>query len=297
MVNLKHKAAVLFLSVLIFGLLVIASCNIDVMGSFSSSDLDERLLEKDNFKFLSGETTDRAADWTTALSSLPNEYSFIVVTDTHLEEGDAFGFEKLPSVIESYNGSTATPKIEFVVVLGDITQFGTEQDIKLFMDIAEDTKNGGIPYYPVIGNHDFYFGNWPAWKGLIGSTSYRINAGDKATLFILDSANSFFGKQQLDWLESELYSAKGHVFVFTHSPLFVDGPIGMQQVTDKRERARIISILDNKCDIMFMGHMHKRREDEINGVRYVTTEDFRSKNIYCIVTVKSSGITYEFKKL
>jgi predicted phosphodiesterase len=298
-ISKRGKAVFLFLSVFLLTLFFAISCNVDVFGAFSSSNLDERLAEKDNFKFLSGSArTAVTADWTT-LSSLPDEYSFVVVTDTHLEEGGSFGFDGLPGAIQAYNAVSSNLDIEFVVVLGDITQFGTEQDIRLFMSIAEDARNGGIPYYPVIGNHDFYFGNWPDWKGLIGSTSYRINAGtnNHTTLFVLDSANSFFGKQQLDWLQSELINTGGRIFVFTHSPLFVDGPIGMQQVTDTRERARVISILNNKCDIMFMGHMQKRRIDEINGVKYVAIEDFRSKNVYCIVTVRNSGISYRFEEL
>jgi predicted phosphodiesterase len=307
------KMRVLFLSVFVLVFVFVASCHLDIFGSFSSSELEERLKAKNEFNFLKGKTTDRKDEapvkknWLTALSELPEQYSFVIVSDTHIEDGDSFDFDKLPGVIKKYNDAaviSGSPKIEFVAVLGDITQYGTEQDIRTFIDIAEDPKNGGIPYYPVIGNHDFYFDNWPNWRGLIGSTNYKIEGRTAetepphTTFFVLDSANSFFGKEQLDWLESELFHTKGQrVFVLTHSPLFVDGPVNMQQVTDTRERARIISILNNKCNIMFMGHMHKRREDKVNGVRYVAIEDFRTKNVYCIVTVKDSGITYKFKEL
>jgi 3',5'-cyclic AMP phosphodiesterase CpdA len=272
-------------------LLVIAfcfatGCNVDLLGLFVSTDLDERLQEKDNLKFLNGN------DWTTL--SLDTEYSFIVLTDIHIENGNASGLEKLKGVIADNNTTAGNSKIEFVAVLGDITQYGSAQDSDKFIEIA---GTFGVPCYPVIGNHDIYFGNWPVWKEKIGSTCYRINSGGAATLFVLDSANAFFGKNQLDWLERELRSAQGHVFVFTHSNLFVNGPADIQQTTDIRERARIVSILQNKCDIVFMGHVHKRVINETGNVKYITIEDFKSAQIYCLVTVKNSGITYNFFKI
>ncbi len=247
---------------------------------------------KTKIKFLGG---DGSRDWTSLPATFPAEYSFVIVTDLHIEDGDMFGFDKLPDAITEYNAEAELP-IAFAVALGDITQYGTEEDIKKFMEVAENLGKMDIPCYPVIGNHDIYFGNWPVWKGLIGSTRYRIDGGN-TSLFILDSANSFFGKQQLDWLQSELLSAKKNVFVFTHSPLFVEGPVGMQQITDTRERARVISILNDKCDMMFMGHSHKRVINNTGNVEYVSIEDFKSFKTYCVVTVRSSGISYEFKKL
>jgi len=265
----------IFKLILFCVILIFVGCNNDFLGFFVSNDLDERLKEKDNLIFL------KERDWTNL--SLGDSYSFIVLTDTHIENGKTFGLESLVNAI--------TPDIKFAVILGDITQTGAEKDIDKFIEIADSL---GIPCFPVIGNHDFYFGNWRFWRDKIGSTSYRINS-DTATLFILDSANSFFGKEQLDWLERELKTAKGRIFVFTHSPLFVRGPFGMQQITDTRERARIISILRDKCDIMFMGHSHYRLLNEVGNVDYIVIEDFVSTNVYCLVTVTPDGITYEFK--
>jgi len=256
----------------------LSSCNVDFLGFFYSSDLDERLAERDNFIFLS--------DGQRSLS-FGDEYSFIVLTDTHIEDGDAFGFEALADVI------AGNSEIKFVALLGDITQYGSERDINRFIDIS-DTFN--IPCYPVIGNHDIYFNNWPVWKDLIGSTRYRINGGG-TTLFILDSANAFFGMEQLNWLQKELKNTSGRVFVFTHSNLFVDDPFHIQQSSDIKERARITSILRDKCEIMFMGHSHERRYNEAGNVKYVNIEDFRETKVYCLVSVTNSGVSYTFEKL
>jgi len=257
---------------------LLSACTVDFLGFFYSNDLDERLAERDNFKYLlEGQRS----------LSFGDEYSFIVITDTHIEDGNAFGLEALADVI------AADSNIKFVTFLGDITQFGSQKDMNKFIEIS---KTFNVPCYPVIGNHDIYFGNWPVWKEHIGSTRYRIDGGN-TTLFILDSANAFFGKEQLDWLQKELKNTSGRVFVFTHSNLFVNDLPDIQQLSDMKERARITSILKNRCDIMFMGHSHERRFNEVGKVKYVNIEDFHGTKVYCLVSVTGAGVTYKFKKL
>jgi len=262
---------------------VTVSCNVDLFGLFASTDLDERLKEKNNFTFLNtvGGTT----------VTLGDEYSFIVITDIHTEGGDAHGLENIKIVIEN------NPEIKFAVFCGDNTQTGAEQDIRKIIEIAQSL---GIPVYPVIGNHDIYFGNWSVWKRLIGSTSYRVN-GDSATLFILDSANGFLGKQQLDWLENELKSAhggaNGRVFVFSHHNLFAGSAVNIQQMADTQEIARIVSLVSRKYGIMFTGHSHERLIKEAGGALFINIEDFISSKTYCLVTVTQTGVSYVFEKL
>ena len=273
----KHSF-IIFLTALLLCLMFLTGCNVDLFGLFGSSDLDNRLKERNSFKFLAeGERN----------LSLGVEYSFIVLTDTHIEDGNAWGLEKLKDVIE------ADSNIKFAVITGDITQYGTAQDVQKFIDIARSLN---VPCYPVIGNHDIYFGNWPNWKDRIGSTSYRINA-DAATLFILDSANAYFGRDQLDWLEREMRTAAGRVFVFSHANIFVESLVDIQQFTDTKERARLVSILRNRAGFMFMGHVHRQTLNEAGNVQYISIEDYRDKRVYCVVSVRQNGIDLQYKKL
>jgi len=272
------KISVLF--VLMFSACFLVSCNIDFPGLFASGDLDERLKERNNFRFLS------PSDLTIPLGE---EYSFIVLNDTHIENGDALGLEKLNDVIKS------NKKIKFVVFNGDISQNGKRQDIEKFIEIAKEARSLEVPYYPVIGNHDVFFGNWTVWKELIGSTCYRVNGGSAKLLFI-DSANAYFGNDQLDWLERELKNSNGRVFVFTHVNLFGETPVE-PQFTDTRERAKIVSMLKGRADIMFTGHSHRRNETEAGGVRYITIEEYRDYRVYCLVSVTKNSVSCEFKKL
>ena len=275
MVKFSFISAVFLLGVMCFT----SACNNDIFGLFGSTNLDKRLEEKNNFTFLD------KRGWRT-LSSLGDEYSFIVLTDTHIEDGNIYGLEKLKNVIEGSD-------IKFVVFSGDITQNGAARDIQAFIETADSM---GVPCYPVIGNHDIYFDNWTSWKDKIGSTSYRIDA-DETTLIILDTANAFLGAWQMDWLDRELRSTARHVFVFAHVNIFTENPLDFQQHTSTKERARLVSLLQSRCNAMFTGHLHKRIEREAGNVKYITIEDYRDNRVYCVVSVSSSGISYRFERL
>ncbi|MDR0561744.1 MAG: metallophosphoesterase [Spirochaetaceae bacterium] len=253
----------------------LSACSVDLPGLIASQDLDVRLKDRDRFHFLT--EADRNL-------TLEDAYEFLVLTDTHIQDGNAFGLENLASVIND---------ARFVVILGDITQNGSEKDILKFISIAETL---GVPCYPVIGNHDIYFNNWYNWRDHIGSSSYRIN-GSNTTLFILDTANAWVGNAQIKWLDKELETAKPHIFIFTHTNLFVEHIIDLQQTTDIRERARFMSLLDGRCEAFFTGHVHRRIIKTFGGVQYITIEDFRSKKTYCRVQVSPEGIRYSFEKL
>ncbi|MDR2634049.1 MAG: metallophosphoesterase [Treponema sp.] len=259
-------------------LLVFGSCTVDLPGLFGSDDMNVRFFERNTFNFLTPES--RAL-------SLGEEYAFLVLSDTHIEGTDAFGLENLASVVDD--------TIKFVVITGDLTQSGKREEVQRFIEIA---RTLGVPCYPMLGNHDVYFGNWTVWKELIGSSTYRIDTPDSSTtLLILDTANASMGKEQLDWLEAELQTARSHVFVFTHTNLFVEGMGDLQQMTDVRERARIMALLQGRVDALFTGHVHKRIIKTLGGVEYITLEDYRSKKTYLHVQVSQGGFEYTFRKL
>jgi len=273
-------------SVFLIGILCfLAGCNNDYIGLVTAKDLDDRLAVRNEFVLLKDDDLDIDFD---------DDYSFIVLTDTHIENGDDWGLSGIVNIADNIDA-------KFVVVLGDITQYGSVQDMQKFLDFTEALS---VPCYPVAGNHDVYFDSWPVWKSMIGSTSYKVkitnnDSGAETTLFILDSANAFFGRSQLDWLEYELKQlpANERIFVFTHAPLFVTGPVNMQQITDVKERARVVSLLRGRNAMMFMGHLHKDMLNEAGGVKYVAIEDFKSKKAYCVVTVNGANISFERKKL
>jgi len=279
----RYKKIILL--IILSALIFLAGCAYDFLGFFASSDLDGRLKARDKFVLLDGN------NWRSMM--LGGDYSFIVVTDIHIQDGETYGFEGLKSVIED-----PVNNIRFMVVLGDITQNGSRGDLKLFIDIA--VNKFGVPCYPVIGNHDLYSGGWRVWRELIGSTNYRIDGGG-VTLLIMDSANLFLGKRQMDWLEREIRSASGRVFVFTHANLFTTHIEDPQQMTGINERARVASILKDKCEAMFTGHVHEWYTNDIGRVKYITVDAYHAtvntNRSYCLVHVNGDNIRYEYKRL
>ncbi|GHU43877.1 hypothetical protein FACS1894190_14780 [Spirochaetia bacterium] len=257
---------------------LLSGCEVDILGIFGSNDLDERLKHSKDFKFVQEELK--------KAQNFGNDYEFLVISDTHIIGQNANGLEGLEGKI---NGA------KFIVVTGDITQSCTEEEMKRFIEIASSFS---VPVFPVIGNHDIYMGHWPVWRDNIGSTKYRIDSSN-TTLIILDSANAFFGNDQLSWLDEQLDTAKKFTFVFTHTNPFVTAApeFQQQQLTDTRERARFISILTKNCQALFSGHVHKRVINRVAGIEFVTLENFNGHKTFCRVHVTPQGFSYSFDSL
>lgn len=272
------RFCIFFLLMIIVHIFLLTSCSIDLFGLVYSSELQERWAEKDTFVYL--DDSDRSLN-------LGENFSFIVLNDVHITENDSHGLERFVNVAEE-NGDS------FVVISGDITQSGKRSELKVFLDFADSLS---VPCYPVIGNHDIYFGNWKtAWKKMIGSSVYRIDS-DYITMIMLDSANAAFGNAQINWLDKQLKTSKENTFIFSHANLFTDSAFALQQFTDIRERARFMSMLDDRCTAVFSGHVHEHIVTQAGKVRYITQDDFKSNKNYCRVTVSPGNVSYEFKSL
>jgi 3',5'-cyclic AMP phosphodiesterase CpdA len=241
------------------------------------NDYDSRFAYHEEFHFLTA--ADRSQSWGSA-------YSFIVVSDIHIGgDESAREFAKLK---DKLNGAA------FVVAAGDLTDNGTREELRLFINAAASL---GVPCYPVIGNHDIYTARAAPWRELIGSTAYRIDSPG-TSLFILDNANAALGYDQLSWFERELKTAPKNTFVFAHENLFTGGPFTVEQVTDLRERAKLMSLLKDRCDALFMGHIHQRIVKEYGGTMYITLENYGSTDatgVFCRVSVSETGISYQFE--
>jgi predicted phosphodiesterase len=236
-------------------------------------NVDTRFSWRDEFNFL---TSSEYPSLTVGGTS----FSFIVISDTH------------DSDFTPLNGEFITGD-EFVIITGDITYGGTAELIDDFKTYALALSK---PCYPVLGNHDIDADRGRPWKAAIGSTIYRVDIpGGDTTLFILDSADAIYGKDQLDWLERGLKTAHKNVFVFTHCNFFNNSPTQVEQFNDIRERARIMSLLHGRCRAVFSGHLHDRVIKEFGGVQYYTLEDFSTHKNYCRVTVSATGISYDLR--
>lgn len=76
------------------------------------------------------------------------EFKFAFVTDTHIGSPNGVAEEDLERTVADIN---SLEDIDFVLLTGDITEMGTDEEIELVKGIIEKLE---IPYYIVPGNHD-----------------------------------------------------------------------------------------------------------------------------------------------
>ena len=184
--KIKKNIAILFL--------FITSCEyLDLCSIANSDTIDFRFNENKNY-----------SSHPNPIISNPENFSFLVVSDTHYYK-EKFGYGKrLDKLRQDYNA-------DFLIINGDISQSGLEKQFNLFLDDMKD-YNGII--YPVLGNHDVYNNGNKVFGKLLGQFIYSLEIGNTKLIF-LDTATGTFGKKQKDWYEKELSTNK-QIIVFTH---------------------------------------------------------------------------------
>ena len=73
-------------------------------------------------------------------------FRFAWLSDTHV--GSANAAEDLRAAVRDLN---ALPGVQFVVLSGDITEYGSREQLTLVKDILADLQ---VPYHLIPGNHD-----------------------------------------------------------------------------------------------------------------------------------------------
>lgn len=255
----------------------LVSCSADPKGLvISSSDVDKRFEDSSTMPNKKG------------VAIPENEFSFIVVADTHVYKGDASDLIALKNKLNSDGEND-----KFLIACGDISQCGAAEDFQAFKDALEDEN---FPVYTTIGNHDLYYDGWSNYRRILGKSCYTFNAGE--VLFIsFDSANGTLGRKQKNWLEWVLNNkTESLVIIFTHFEFFSPGSTTIQQYTDIEEVAYLVHLFGKTgVDYVFMGHSHQFSHNEIGGVHFVNAPGFHGDRKYLRVKVnKSSGsIDYE----
>src|SRR5688572_12646443 len=96
-------------------------------------------------------------------------FTFAFLSDTHI--GSNMAEEDLRRTVRNINADSS---IAFVVITGDITEFGSDDEIKLAKQILDSLNK---PWYIIPGNHD---SNWSE----SGSNSFKKIFGAETFSFI-----------------------------------------------------------------------------------------------------------------
>lgn len=213
--------------------------------------------------------------------SNPENFSFLVVSDTHYYK-EKFGYGKrLDKLRQDYNA-------DFLIINGDISQSGLEKQFNLFLDDMKD-YNGII--YPVLGNHDVCNNGNKVFGKLLGQFIYSLEIGNTKLIF-LDTATGTFGKKQKDWYEKELSTNK-QIIVFTHYN-FITGTVQEWTSVSYTEDEYYFFNINEKYNVKYVisGHLHQNNESKVRNVMYKTLTTLQNeKNAVLLISINKTEIT------
>lgn len=135
------------------------------------------------------------------------DFKFAHVSDTHI--GGATAAEDLSRTVKSINSDSS---LSFVVITGDITEFGADEEIVLAKKILDSLSK---PWYIIPGNHD---ANWSesgsnTFKKVFGSETFSFMHNGYLFLGTASGPNMRMSPGQVPrehvvWLDSTLSNLK-----------------------------------------------------------------------------------------
>ena len=156
-----------------------------------------------------------------------------------------------------------------------------------------------FPFYPVVGNHDITHNGWALWSNIFHSSFYQIpilvmtdvEKGEAVMdrLIFLDSASGTLGREQVRLLEEGVLDAQAlekeygvktrNTFIFSHTNIFRPRSVEFASTFPREE---MFFLLDKfakwNATIVFLGHVHKWDQQNVNGIEYLTLDSMCEEN-------------------
>ncbi len=148
-------------------------------------------------------------------------FRFAWLSDTHV--GSSSGEEDLRASVSDINSQTG---LSFVVISGDITEYGSLQQLRLAKDVLDGLK---IPSHVIPGNHDTKWSEsgatdfarlWPNDRFVFEAGGYRFIGMHQGPL--MKMGDGHWSPQDVRWLETTLKAMKDKeqpVIFVTHYPI------------------------------------------------------------------------------
>ena len=214
--------------------------------------------------------------------------TFVHLSDTHI--GSATGAEDLRRTVKDINENDS---VQFVVISGDITEFGDDNELLLAKQILDSLTK---PWYIVPGNHD---GNWSesganSFKNVFGNETFYFRAGNYIFLGTHCGPNMRMGPGQIPrenivWLDSVLKTVSDTtplIFV-NHYP---------QDLSLNNWFEAIDRLKQKNIQLILCGHGHANRRLNFEGVTaFMGRSNLRAKAAvggYNIVTIVNNIVSY-----
>lgn len=220
-------------------------------------------------------------------------FKFAQVTDTHV--GGSTGADDLRSTVQDLNNQK---DIDFVILSGDVTEFGSDQELALAKGILDSLN---LPLYVIPGNHD---SNWSE----SGANSFRKVFGAE-TFFFEHKGYQFIGttsgpnmrmspgqipRENLVWMDSVFKAnpdAEKPLIAINHYPL--DSSLNNWFESIDRIKTRNVQLA-------LCGHGHHNELYDWEGIPGVMSRsNLRAKEAvggYNIITISQDSAFFQVRR-
>ncbi|RYY11097.1 MAG: metallophosphoesterase, partial [Chitinophagaceae bacterium] len=218
---------------------------------------------------------------------------FAHVSDIHIGSGGSE--EDLAITIDDIN---ARASIGFVIITGDITEFGSDEELLLAKKMLDKLRK---PWYIVPGNHDTKWsesgGN--SFRKIFGSETALFEYGGYLFMGTNCGPNMRMGpgqvpRENLEWMDSVLLKypdKKQPMFFFNHYPIDA-GLNNWYEILDR--------LHDRNLKAVFCGHGHTNNLLNFEGVPGIMgRSNLHAKQGspgYNIVTLSTDSLIYQERR-
>ena len=220
------------------------------------------------------------------------EFRFAVLSDTHV--GNPSGAEDLRRSVDDLNHQR---DVGFVILSGDITEFGSDRELEEAHAILESLRH---PYVIIPGNHDTKWSEsgCTSFARIFGADRFVVQHGGIVFVGlhqgpVMRMADGHFAPEDILWLDSVLTTIPGStplVFV-SHYPLD-PGIDNWYEATDRLRQHKTLVILQ--------GHGHRNRASVQDGIPAVMVRsNLRGRDDlggYTIVDVRGDSLLFTEKR-
>lgn len=217
---------------------------------------------------------------------IPSKNHFLIVGDTQATSHWEFWRERNDKARKLIIDEISKRAPAFVLHLGDLTTHGSsKKQWQDFDDIHALVRKKNIPYFPILGNHEFYgndeialhyyFKHFPHLKHRRWYSFNWRNVG----IIMVDSNFSTMTTEQLDmqnkWYLSELERFDGddkvdYVIVCCHEPPFTNSHVVSPNLKSKKYFADPYT-QSSKAILFFSGHSHTYERFEKAGKFFIVS--------------------------
>jgi outer membrane protein assembly factor BamB/predicted MPP superfamily phosphohydrolase len=219
-------------------------------------------------------------------------FKFAFISDTHI--GNQTAAEDLRRTVQDIN---ANNELNFVVITGDITEFGADSELILAKQILDSLNK---KWYIIPGNHD---ANWSesgsnTFRRVFGAETFAFNYGGYLFTGVSSGPNMRMGpgqvpRENIVWLDSVLRStpAQTPVVYLNHYP---------QDSAQNNWYNVIDRLKKNNIQLILCGHGHQNHKYIFDGVPGVMgRSNLRARDSiggYNIVTFDNNKAYFEERK-